>query len=33
MAVFPPDRRRIIRPGENDFTRFPLPAVTAIDTS
>ena len=33
MAVFPPDQRRIIRPEENDFTRYPLPAVTAIDTT
>ena len=33
MAVFPPDERRIIRPNELDFTRLPLPSVTAIDTT
>lgn len=32
MAVFPPDQRRFIRPDELNFTRFPLPAVKAIDT-
>ncbi|MBE9171334.1 hypothetical protein IQ238_28855 [Pleurocapsales cyanobacterium LEGE 06147] len=26
------DNRRVIQPGEQDFTRFPLPAVTAVDT-
>ena len=26
------DERRVIRPEEDDFTNFPLPAVTAIDT-
>jgi hypothetical protein len=33
MAVFPPDNRRVIRSNEPNFTRFPLPAVTAIDTT
>ena len=33
MTVFPPDNRRVIRPDEPNFTRFPLPAVTAIDSS
>jgi V8-like Glu-specific endopeptidase len=33
MTVFPPDNRRVIKPFDIDFDRFPLPAVTAIDTT
>ena len=32
MTVFPPDERRVIRPNELDYTKLPLPGVTAIDT-
>lgn len=33
MTVFPPDTRRVIQPSEPEFDTFPLPAVTAIDTT
>ena len=33
MTVFPPDNRRVIQPSEQEFDTFPLPAVTAIDTT
>ena len=33
MAVYPPDLRRVIKPTEQEFNTFPLPAVTAIDTT
>ena len=33
MTVFPPDNRRVVKPFDLDFDRFPLPAVTAIDTT
>jgi hypothetical protein len=32
MAIIGNDKRRVIRPNEPNFTTFPLPAVTAIDT-
>jgi len=33
MAILPPgDQRRVVRPSDPEFTMFPLPAVTAIDT-
>jgi len=33
MTVFLPDNRRVIQPTDSDFNKFPLPAVTAIDTT
>lgn len=33
MTVFPPDNRRVIQSSEQEFDTFPLPAVTAIDTT
>ena len=32
MAIFEPDRRRIIQPTDDEFTDFPFSAVAAIDT-
>jgi len=32
MAIFPPDKRRVINPNSTEFTTFPFPEIAAIDT-
>ncbi|AFZ33633.1 Na-Ca exchanger/integrin-beta4 [Stanieria cyanosphaera PCC 7437] len=33
MAIIGNDERQVVRPSDSNFTTFPLPAVTAIDTT